>query len=58
MKRTIQKGFDYWNYDFNLILLLSIEILFLLDFYYRINMLNKKGRLKLFSDDLLYLRSH
>ena len=43
MKRTIiQKGFDYWNYDFNLILLLLIEILFLLDFYYRINMLNKK----------------
>ncbi len=34
MKRTIQKGFDYWNYDFNLILLLLIEILFLLDFYY------------------------
>ena len=42
MKRTIQKDFDYWNYDFNLILLLLIEILFLLDFYYRINMLNKK----------------
>ena len=43
MNRTIQKGFDYWNYDFNLILLLLIEILFLLDFYYRINMLNKKA---------------
>lgn len=43
MKRNIQKGFDYWNYDFNLILLLLIEILFLLDFYYRINMLNKKA---------------
>lgn len=43
MKRTIQKGFDYLNYDFNLILLLLIEILFLLDFYYRINMLNKKA---------------
>lgn len=58
MNRTIQKGFDYWNYDFNLILLLLIEILFLLDFYYYSTHEIEKGRLKLFSDDLLYLRSH